>query len=370
MFLICSYLIAFNLTAQAANSKAENFNYIFKQGEAGFEAYRIPAIVKSTSGTLLAFAEARKKRSNGDAGDIDMVLKRSENNGKTWSNMITVWDDDVNTCGNPTPIVDEQTGRIHLLMTWNLGEDKWGAIVNGRSKNTRRPYYTFSDDDGKTWSKPVDITTSVKDASWDWYATGPVHGIQVKSGAYKGRLIAPSYFTIREEGSYKDFSHSLYSDDNGKTWKSGAPTPTGYVGECTIAELPDGKLMLNMRTGKKLLRRYSISEDGGQTWNDVKDDSLLTDPHCQGSLLSARIKKKPILLFSNPASVTRTNMTIKMSFDNGASWQKKYEVYSGISAYSDLVMISDKELAIFYEGGNKRSSEGLAFKIIPLSDIK
>ena len=155
---------------------SSEFNYIYNQGTDGFELYRIPAIVKSKSNTLLAFAEARKARSNGDSGDIDLVVKRSSDNGKTWSKQITIWNDGQNTCGNPVPIVDDR-GRIHLLMTWNFQTDKWGAITNGTGEDSRRPYYTYSDDDGITWAQPVEITSSVKKEKWDWYATGPCHGI-------------------------------------------------------------------------------------------------------------------------------------------------------------------------------------------------
>src|SRR5690606_9994976 len=151
----------------------------YAEGTYGYEVYRIPAIVRTKKGTLLAFAEARKKKSNGDSGDIDMVVKRSENNGQTWSYMTTIWDDGANTCGNPVPIVDEETGQIHLLMSWNSGADTWGTPTGGTGKDTRRPYYTSSSGGGKTWSTPVEITSSVKKAHWAWYATGPVHGIQL-----------------------------------------------------------------------------------------------------------------------------------------------------------------------------------------------
>ena len=191
---------------------ASQFDYVYSQGVDGYEVYRIPAIVKTQSNTLLAFAEARKARSNGDSGDIDLVVKRSSDNGKTWSKQIMIWDDGQNTCGNPVPIVDDK-GRIHLLMTWNYQTDKWGTITNGTGENTRRPYYTYSDDDGVTWASPVEITSAVKKEKWDWYATGPCHGIQIQKGTNRGRLIAPNYFTARENGKVKSYSHIIYSDD-------------------------------------------------------------------------------------------------------------------------------------------------------------
>src|SRR5690606_6223837 len=158
------------------------FNYVLEEESNGYQVFRIPSIVKTNSGKLLAFAEARKLRSNGDTGDIDMVVKISDDNGKTWGDMITIWDDGLNTCGNPVPIVDKVTGRVHLLMTWNHGDDNWGALTGGTGKDVRRAYHTWSDDEGETWSTPEEITDSVKDPTWDWYATGPVHGIQISKG--------------------------------------------------------------------------------------------------------------------------------------------------------------------------------------------
>ena len=341
------------------------FNYVYKQSTAGYEVYRIPAIVKTKSNVLLAFAEARKLRSSGDSGDIDLVVKRSSDNGKTWSDQITIWDDGGNTCGNPVPIVDDK-GRVHLLMTWNHGDDRWGTLVNGTGKDTRRAYYTYSDDDGVTWADPVEITGSVKDPSWDWYGTGPVHGIQVKDGVYKNRLIAPNYFTVRENGKVIDYSHVAYSDDYGETWHAGEPTPVGSVGECSLAELNDGTLMLNMRTGEGFYRKYSLSEDGGITWSEPVVDVQQLDPSCQGSILAIG----NTLFLSNPAAATRTNMTIKKSTDNGRTWSGKKVVYTENSGYSDLVEISGTQIGVFYEGGKNRYTDGLDFKVIDISSIK
>lgn len=128
--------------------------------------------------------------------------------------------------------------------------------------------------------------------------------------------------------------------------------------------------MLNMRSATKVTRQYSISQDGGETWGAVKEDFALTDPQCQGSLLAAQPAEKPVLLFANPASVERANMSIKMSLDEGKSWTKKYLVHAGPSAYSDLVMISDTEVGIMYEGGKGRPYEGLAFEIVSLEKLK
>ena len=345
---------------------SSEFNYIDNQGTDGFELYRIPAIVKSKSNTLLAFAEARKARSNGDSGDIDLVVKRSSDNGKTWSKQITIWNDGQNTCGNPVPIVDDR-GRIHLLMTWNFQTDKWGAITNGTGEDSRRPYYTYSDDDGITWAQPVEITSSVKKEKWDWYATGPCHGIQIQKGIHKGRLVAPNYFTTRESGKVTSYSHIIYSDDYGKTWKPGEPTPVGGVGECSVAEIGEGTLMLNMRADEGFYRKSCTSIDGGLTWSSPQISIDQIDCKCQGSILSIG----GAVFLSNAASATeRINMTIKKSTDNGKNWKGQYTVYEGNSGYSDIVELSDSQIAIIYEGGEKRYTDGLAFKVVSIKSIQ
>lgn len=345
---------------------SSEFNYIYNQGTDGFELYRIPAIVKSKSNTLLAFAEARKARSNGDSGDIDLVVKRSSDNGKTWSKQITIWNDGQNTCGNPVPIVDDR-GRIHLLMTWNFQTDKWGAITNGTGEDSRRPYYTYSDDDGITWAQPVEITSSVKKEKWDWYATGPCHGIQIQKGIHKGRLVAPNYFTTRESGKVTSYSHIIYSDDYGKTWKPGEPTPVGGVGECSVAEIGEGTLMLNMRADEGFYRKSCTSIDGGLTWSSPQISIDQIDCKCQGSILSIG----GAVFLSNAASATeRINMTIKKSTDNEKNWKGQYTVYEGNSGYSDIVELSDSQIAIIYEGGEKRYTDGLAFKVVSIKSIQ
>lgn len=345
---------------------SSEFNYIYNQGTDGFELYRIPAIVKSKSNTLLAFAEARKARSNGDSGDIDLVVKRSSDNGKTWSKQITIWNDGQNTCENPVPIVDDR-GRIHLLMTWNFQTDKWGAITNGTGEDSRRPYYTYSDDDGITWAQPVEITSSVKKEKWDWYATGPCHGIQIQKGIHKGRLVAPNYFTTRESGKVTSYSHIIYSDDYGKTWKPGEPTPVGGVGECSVAEIGEGTLMLNMRADEGFYRKSCTSIDGGLTWSSPQISIDQIDCKCQGSILSIG----GAVFLSNAASATeRINMTIKKSTDNGKNWKGQYTVYEGNSGYSDIVELSDSQIAIIYEGGEKRYTDGLAFKVVSIKSIQ
>src|SRR5262249_53960976 len=152
----------------------------------GYHTYRIPSLIVSPKGTVLAFCEGRKN-SGSDAGDIDLVLKRSTDGGKTWQPMQVVWDDGPNTCGNPCPVVDRQPGTIWLAMTHNLGSDTEKQIIERTAKGTRTVWITKSADDGATWSKPIEITAAVKKPDWTWFATGP--GVAIQTA--KGRLVIP-----------------------------------------------------------------------------------------------------------------------------------------------------------------------------------
>ncbi|QNL51687.1 exo-alpha-sialidase [Olivibacter sp. SDN3] len=348
----------------------DGLTYVYREGTNGYEVYRIPALLRTASNTLLAFAEARKKRSNGDTGDIDLVVRRSTDGGTTWSDMIMVWDDGMHTCGNPVPILDETSGRIHLLMNWNHGDDKWSDLTTGQSIDRRRTYYTFSDDDGLTWETPRELTDAVSKPYWGWYGAGPVHGIQLQNEHYKGRLVAPCYYTVMVEGSRRYHVQAVYSDDNGITWIPGDTTNFDGVGECTVAELSDGSLMMNMRTGGGA-RRYAISNDGGQSWGDVTVDNNLPDPECQGSLLSVAVGDERQLFFANAAHGSeRIHMMVRRSADDGATWNFEKTIHEGPAAYSDMTVISDTEIGLLFEGGINRPYEGLAFEKLLLEDFQ
>lgn len=349
---------------------SQEFNYLFKPGDGGYQCFRIPAIVSTAKGSLLAFAEARKNNC-GDAGNIDLVVRRSQDGGKSWSALMLVWDDGDNTCGNPAPVVDRLTGNIVLLSTWNLGTDHEPQIIRGTSKDTRRIFVLSSADDGLSWSTPREITADVKLPNWTWYATGPCNGIQIRSGKYKGRLVIPSDHI--EAGTKKYFSHTIYSDDGGISWKLGGTTPTDMVNECTVAELPKGILLLNMRNyNATRIRQTATSIDGGATWSALQGDTTLVEPVCQASMIWYDYKgRKPFLAFSNPASAaSRTNMTVRISYDKGKTWARNNTVYKGPSAYSNLVVLPNGNLACFYEAGLKTPYEGIVFQELSFTDFK
>lgn len=365
--LLClTTIIILPVDSNAQQKPAKEFNYLFEKGMEGYTCFRIPAMVVTPRGTILVFAEGRKGGCS-DTGDIDLVLKRSEDGGKTWSDLQVVWNDDKNTCGNPAPVVDEETGNIFLTSTWNLGADHEKEIINQESKDTRRVFILSSSDEGKTWSDAKQITLDVKPDNWTWYATGPGAGIQLKGDAFKGRLVIPCDHI--EASTKKYYSHIIYSDDHGKSWKLGGTTPQDQVNECKVAELSNGNLMLNMRNYDRAnkTRQVSVSKDGGISWSDLQHDKTLIEPICQASLMRHKFPrdKRSCLIFSNPASQeSRVNMTVRVSYDDGKTWPLKKVMHAGPSAYSDIASLHDGNIACIYEGGQKSPYEGIAFEIL------
>lgn len=346
---------------------------VFQKNTDGYTCFRIPAIVQSTKGTLLAFAEARKN-SCSDTGNIDVVLKRSLDGGKTWSELLTVWDDGNNVCGNPVPVVDKVSGRILLVVCWNLGTDHEKDIIKGKSKDTRKVFVLSSDDDGVTWSKPKEITSGVKKENWTWYATGPCHGIQLQNKKYKNRLVVPANHI--GSGTKEFHSQVIYSDDAGATWKLGGVVAKPGGNESSVVELKNGDLMLNMRNYNReesKSRAYAISKDGGETWSAMQYLAELIEPVCQGSTLNWTNKGKNSrkILFSNPASINkREKMTLKLSWDNGFHWPFFYTVYEGPCAYSDMVIVSDNQIGLLYEYGKKNPYEKIGFILIDKKKLR
>lgn len=332
---------------------------VFLAGEGGYHTYRIPSLIVTKQGTLLAFCEGRKKGTS-DAGDIDLVLRRSLDGGKSWQPMQVVWDDGPNTCGNPCPVVEQSTGVIWLLLTHNLGEDKEPAIIDGTSKGSRTVWVSKSSDDGGKWSKPVEITKHVKQPDWTWFATGPGVGIQTKFG----RLVIPCDNKVAKTKARQ--SHVIYSDDKGETWKLG-----GVVGpncnESQIAELPDGSLLLNMRSYEANKRRLiAKSTDGGLTFSKPVEDQALIEPVCQASLIRYAADE-PLLLFSNPASTKREKMTVRLSRDGGKTWPVARQLHAGPAAYSCLTVLPDKTIGCLYERGEKTPYEEISLARFPLT---
>jgi sialidase-1 len=322
---------------------------VYVSGRDGYHTYRIPAMVVTPQGTVLAFCEGRKEGTS-DHGNIHLMLKRSLDSGKTWGELQLVYRDPGAkvTCGNPCALVDCQTNTV------------WLAFC----RNNRNVFVTSSRDEGLTWVPPRQITADVKQKDWQWYATGPGNGIQLTCGPHKGRLVVPcdhaDAWPPRRGQAY--FSHVFFSDDHGRTWKLGGSVGDA-VNECAVAELDDGSLLLNMRTWDEHRNRaVATSKDGGASWSEVHYDETLIEPQCQASLIRhpELDDGKSRLLFSNPACTSdRIRMTVRLSYDGGKTWAASRQLHAGPSSYSSLAVAKDGTILCLYEGGEKHRREWL-----------
>lgn len=349
---------------------------LFDKGGAGYGCYRIPAIVRTKTGTLLAFAEARRTYC-ADSQEIDLVMRRSTDDGRTWSAqkiVLSGTDTDPNavaTRGNPTPIVDYETGRIVLLTTMDPGTG---------TDRPRTPYVQFSEDDGLTFSKARSIGAQIDDPSWGWYATGPVHGIQLTRGAHKGRLVAGTNYDV----GGKHAGQLVYSDDSGDTWHQGATdlrSDALVPQEISVVEKVDGGIYAGARNNGGSggnSRAFAVSNDGGQTYAaPYASIPGLTTPTVQGSLQRLRATdqgaKYNRILFASPADPERRRyLTIRSSFDEGKTWQTVAQgtrITSDWSGYSDLAILDTGEIGLLYEGGTVDARDQVRFARFTETDI-
>ncbi len=385
---------------------------LWRAGTDGYHTYRIPALLVTPRKTLLAFCEGRKSSAS-DQGDIDLLMKRSLDGGRTWTPQSIVREeggDALVTIGNPCPLVDRKTGRIHLLFC----------------RDNRRVLVITSDDEGATWSAPRDLSASAVRPDWQWVATGPGVGIQLRQGRHAGRLVvpcdhkrpaaeapmevptklpatlpakAPADVPANGPGSavkasaLEMNSHMMLSDDGGETWRISQPIAVGG-NECQVVERADGTLLVNsrMQGDYQGYRGVATSADGGETWTRIVHDPQLPCPKCQGSLvaLDDMVPGGPRwTLFSNPLptvpavnpaaanpaavnpaavnpavgrgalSGERIHLTVRASMDEGRSWTLARRLHHGPSAYSCLASGGDGELWCLYEGGDARPYESI-----------
>ena len=322
------------------------FITLYAQGDAGYDTFKIPTMIVAPDGTVLAFAEARTD-SQEDWSKTDIVVRRSADQGVTWSPLMVLFEDGNNVMGNACPVVDERTGFIHMLFT----------------KNNDTAYQTHSEDNGLNWAEPVEITDSVKLPGWTWYAFGPSHGIQLEDGT----LMIPTDHVNKR----KMKAHVVFSKDGGVTWQLGGIVPGGE--EATMAQLDDGSLYINVRPIRAGSRLTARSYDGGMTWTDIGHDAALPDPMVQGCLLKVpRPEGKSVYLFTNPADkLHREMMTVRLSGDGCKTWPKAKILYAGLASYSALTLIdAETELiGAYFEAGANFYAEEMVFTRFPLSYV-
>ena len=362
---VVSCFIAWCVLVVAAQATEPFFekSVLFEEQTDGFTLYRIPGIVVTAKGTVLAYCEARKL-SVADRGEIEIHLRRSTDGGKTFSPPVQVahlgprlprnpvlppgkekknmGGSTEQTVNNPVAIAS-RSGRVHLIYCVEY----------------MRCFSIHSDDDGQTWSSPIEITLTLnsfrKHVDWQAIATGPGHGIELSNG----RLVVPVWMSdYRLPGRTGKAAATIFSDDGGTTWHTGElAIPTG--GEANVVERSDGSVMLTARNGDSRNRRLvAFSSNGFSDWSAPRIADELKEPGCMAGVTKHSVSKDAPykLLFSNAQTTkrkhsARRNLTIHLSRDDGITWPIQRTIEPGPSAYSDLAVLSDGTILCFYESG-------------------
>ncbi len=347
-------------------------------GDDGSAAFRIPGLVTTARGTLLAVYDVRYNNSKDLQEHIDIGLSRSVDGGRTWQRMrlpLCFGCHDglpaaQNGAGDPAILYDPVTHRAWVVAAWCHGMGNrmaWHSSKSGMEPHvTGQLVMAYSDDDGKTWSEPINVTRQVKRPEWNFLLQGPGRGIAMKNGTI---VFAAQYI----DAERMPHACILYSDDHGRSWRlhEGARSNTT---EAQVAELPSGDLMLNMRDNRGGSRAVSVTSDMGRTWTEHPSSrKALREPVCMASLISVAADEnasgRDILLFSNPdCDNARRDITVKISFDGGATWPEENKVLLDAGdgwGYSCLTMIDNRTVGILYES----SQAHMTFQAIPLADL-
>ncbi len=343
------------------------------RGWDGVASYRIPGIVRTKKGSLIAVYDVRYNNAADLPADINVGCSRSFDNGKTWNPMqiaIDVKGDDekLEGVGDPAILVDNVTGRIWIAALWaHNGKSLWQSepgLVLGTSGQL---ILVYSDDDGETWSEPRNITNEIApNKDWRLVFQGPGAGICTRDG----KLVFPAQVFDKN----KTFASTIvYSEDRGQTWKIGEPAKLNTC-EAQVVELNDGSLMLNMRNFnvKEFSRSVATTTDLGKTWKEhASSGKALPCPICQASLIRVASQNdgdsSNLLAFMNPnSSKGRVDMTLKLSEDEGQTWSRSLTLYRpGGYGYSSIVKLDDDTIGALYE-----TAGGLIYQTVDVQDVQ
>jgi len=340
----------------AASAEGSSFftqTDLFHQGDDGVHSYRIPALIETRKGVLIAVADARQDSAHDLPARISLVMRRSFDGGVTWSPAITIVKVAEGGVGDASLLLDRDTGRVwcfHAYGPPGIGffQSKPGERTG---PHTLQWHAVYSDDDGDTWSEARDLTPQVKDPAWQGLFAASGTDIQTRSG----RLLAPM---VVRDGQGVICSRNAYSDDHGRTWKIGQPAEAG-TDESHNVELKNGVILQNMRNGKT--RAITRSKDGGITLKPTEHDAALIDPSCNAGITRYTRDGKDIIIFTNAASTKRENLTVKLSYDGGHTWPVARTIQAGPAAYSTVIPLRDGSLGVLYERGEKNAAERITF---------
>jgi len=383
-----AYVIIFALSGLLA--AAEPFiekQDLFTAGEdPAYKIYHIPGIVVTAKGSVLAWCEARKRPAGvSDWDDIRILLRRSTDDGKTWSAPKSIANVEGPKQKNPFALKMKNVDPNDV--TYNnpvLIADKDGAVHMLFCLEYERVFYQRSDDDGVSWSQPSEITAAFepfkKHYDWKVLATGPNHSIQLKTG----RLVVPVWLSTGTGGNAHrpSVTATIYSDDQGKTWKAGdiaVPCTEEWINpnETVAIELNDGSVMLNVRSESKAHRRLvTTSKDGATGWSRPKFDAALLEPICMGGIVRYNHGGQSLILFSNPHNLDkekgkaepgqsrdRKNVSVKISRDEGQTWPVNKLIENGPSMYSDIAVTPSGAILCFYGRGTKPGFAGVGLTL-------
>lgn len=377
LFSLLTLALASNGSSAQAAEPFLNKQPLFQVGDLGYKVFHIPGIVVTAKGTVLAWCEARRDGSDWD--QIDILLRRSTDEGLTWSPARSIVAVEGAKTKNPFALALKNTDPT--TVTYNnpvLIADKDGTVHMLFCLEYMRTFYQRSTDDGLTWSQPTEITQTFETfrKSYDWkvLATGPNHSIQTRTG----RLVVPVWLSTGTGGNAHrpSVTSTIYSDDQGKTWLAGeiaVPCTDDWINpnETVAIELADGSVMLNVRSESKAHRRLiTISKDGATNWSTPKFDDSLLEPICMGGLVRYSLDK-PRILFSNPHNLSkakgaeepgksrdRKNVSVKLSYDEGQTWPINKSIEPSWSSYSDIAVTPNGSILCFYGSGEKSSFAG------------
>ena len=372
----CTNLIGLNNTKYAViestNSYAKYIGIaIRKANDDSVNTYRIPGLVTTNKGTLLAVYDIRYNNGRDLPGNIDVGLSRSTDGGKTWQPMKVIMDmglpHENNGIGDPTILFDPLTHKIFVAALWSKGNRSIAGSMPGLSADTTGQFVLVnSSDDGLTWSKPYSITPQIKNPAWHIFFQGPGNGISMQDG----KLVFPAQYWDEFK---KPYSTIIYSDDHGASWKGNIVGPKSNTTESQVVETSPGTLMLNMRDNRGGFRSVATTMDMGKNWQThTTSFNTFADPVCMASIIKTKVKLgrklTDVLFFSNPnTSAGRFNITIKASLDLGETWLTTNELLLDdrkCYGYSSLTKVDDHTIGILYEG-----NKDLYFVKIPVSDI-